>query len=102
MVNSAEVFDSHRPHLFSLAYRMLGSVMDAEDMVQDAFLRWQDLEMEEIASPRAYLSTVVTRLAMDRLKSAQARREVYVRTVDATGHAVVPGEEVTCTAVLEV
>ncbi len=78
MVNSAEVFDSHRPHLFSLAYRMLGSVMDAEDMVQDAFLRWQDLEMEEIASPRAYLSTVVTRLAMDRLKSAQARREVYV------------------------
>ncbi len=78
MVNSAEVFDSHRPHLFSLGYRMLGSVMDAEDMIQDAFLRWQDLEMEEIASPRAYLSTVVTRLAMDRLKSAQARREVYV------------------------
>ena len=70
-------FDRHRPLIFSIAYRMLGSVMEAEDIVQEAYLRWQGTE-EEIRSPKAYLSTVVTRLSIDRLRSAQARRERYV------------------------
>jgi RNA polymerase sigma-70 factor, ECF subfamily len=73
-----EVFDRNRPLLFSIAYRMLGSVMEAEDVVQEAFLRWQGTHDDEVRSPSAYLSTVVTRLCIDRLRSAQARREQYV------------------------
>lgn len=73
----ARTFDRHRPLLFSIAYRMLGSAMDAEDIVQEAYLRWQGTE-EEVRSPKAYLSTVVTRLSIDRLRSAKARREQYV------------------------
>ena len=71
-------FDRHRPLLFSIAYRMLGSVMDAEDVVQEAYLRWRHRPEAEVRSPRAYLSAVVTRLSIDRLRSAQARREEYV------------------------
>ena len=70
-----ETFDRHRPLLFSIAYRMLGSAMDAEDVVQEAYLRWQGTE-EEVRSPKAYLSTVITRLSIDRLRSARARREL--------------------------
>jgi RNA polymerase sigma-70 factor (ECF subfamily) len=77
-MNSTEVFDRNRPLLFSISYRMLGSVMEAEDVVQEAYLRWQGTEDEEVRSPSAYLSTVVTRLCIDRLRSAQARREQYV------------------------
>ena len=76
-VTRTRTFDRHRPLLLSIAYRMLGSVMEAEDIVQEAYLRWQGAE-EEIRSPKAYLSTVVTRLSIDRLRSAQARRERYV------------------------
>ena len=65
-----------RPYLFAIAYRMLGSVAEAEDVVQDAFLRYVEAEVEA-ESPKAYLSTVTTRLAIDRLRSARARREVY-------------------------
>ncbi len=65
-----------RPYLFAIAYRMLGSVADAEDVVQDAFLRYQAAEVEA-ESPKAYLATVTTRLAIDELRSARARREVY-------------------------
>jgi len=65
-----------RPLLFSIAYRMLGSVADAEDVVQEAFLRYE--RAGEVESPKAFLSTVVTRLALDQLKSARARRETYV------------------------
>jgi RNA polymerase sigma-70 factor (ECF subfamily) len=72
-----EAFDRHRPLLFSIAYRMLGSVADAEDVVQEAYLRWQGTE-EEVRSPKAYLSAVVTRLCLDHLRSARARRERYV------------------------
>jgi RNA polymerase sigma-70 factor, ECF subfamily len=69
-----------RPRMFSIAYRMLGSVSEAEDVVQEAFLRQQRALADgvEIQSPAAYLSTVVTRLAIDELKSARAQRETYV------------------------
>jgi DNA-directed RNA polymerase specialized sigma24 family protein len=72
------VFDPHRPLLFSIAYRMLGSVMDAEDVVQEAYLRWQRAPEAEIRSPRAYLSAIVTRLRIDQLRRVKARREEYV------------------------
>jgi RNA polymerase sigma-70 factor (ECF subfamily) len=71
-------FDRYRPLLFSIAYRMLGSVMDAEDIVQEAFVRWQRASEGEVRSPRAYLSAVVTRLSTDQLRSARVRREEYV------------------------
>jgi RNA polymerase sigma-70 factor (ECF subfamily) len=78
--NLLEAFDEHRPLLFSVAYRMLGSVTDAEDLVQEAFLRWQEAVGAdvEVRSPRAYLSTVITRLAINRLQSARVQREHYV------------------------
>ena len=69
--------DEHlRPYLFAIAYRMLGSVAEAEDVVQEAFLRYHEAGVEA-ESPRAYLATVTTRLAIDRLRSARLRREVY-------------------------
>jgi RNA polymerase sigma-70 factor (ECF subfamily) len=70
--------DRYRPVLSALAYRMLGSVMDAEDVVQEAYLRWQQSAGTEIASPRAYLTTVVTRLCLDHLRSARVQREEYI------------------------
>lgn len=76
--DSLEVFNQHRALLFSIAYRMLGSAADAEDILQEAFLRWQRAGEEEVRSPRSYLSSVVTRLCIDQLRSAKARREVYV------------------------
>jgi RNA polymerase sigma-70 factor (ECF subfamily) len=78
METRAEVFASARPLLFSIAYRMLGSVMDAEDLVQDAYLRWQDASDIDVRSPRAYLTTIVTRLAINHLRSARTKRETYV------------------------
>jgi RNA polymerase sigma-70 factor (ECF subfamily) len=78
METRAAVFASARPMLFSIAYRMLGSVMDAEDLVQDAWLRWEGAPEAEVRSPRAYLTTIVTRLAINRLRSARAKRETYV------------------------
>src|SRR5688572_23457671 len=71
-------FDQHRSALFGLAYRMLGSVMDAEDILQDAFLRWQNAPQAEVRSSRAYLMTMVTRLCVDHLRRAQVQREEYV------------------------
>ncbi|HEX8746521.1 MAG TPA: sigma-70 family RNA polymerase sigma factor, partial [Pyrinomonadaceae bacterium] len=73
-----EIFNEHRRLLFSLAYRMLGSVADAEDMVQETFLRWQAAPEEEIKAPKAYLSTIVTNLCINHLTSARRRREEYV------------------------
>jgi RNA polymerase sigma-70 factor (TIGR02957 family) len=75
-----EEFDELRPSAFAVAYRMLGSVSEAEDVVQEGFLRLHRAREggERIESPRAYLSTVVSRLSLDHLRSAQARRETYV------------------------
>ena len=76
--NAAESFEPHRPRLIRIAYRMLGSVADAEDVVQDAFLRWLDIDRNAIDTPEAYLMRIVTRLCLDVLKSARRRRETYV------------------------
>jgi RNA polymerase sigma-70 factor, ECF subfamily len=76
-VADPETFLTLRPTLFGVAYRMLGSATDAEDILQEAYLRWQDRAEEEIASPRAFLTTVVVRLCIDQLRSARARRECY-------------------------
>ncbi|MDX2141310.1 MAG: RNA polymerase sigma-70 factor [Chloroflexota bacterium] len=74
----AEVFERQRPLLFGIAYRMLGSAMDAEDIVQEAYLRYARVEGEAIQHPKAYLAKTVTRLCLDQLKSAQAQRETYI------------------------
>src|SRR6516165_6037889 len=71
-------FTQLRPLLFSIAYRMTGSRADAEDAVQEAYLRWQSADQESIESPRAFLTTVISRICLDLLKSAHRRREVYV------------------------
>jgi len=71
-------FERARPQLFSVAYRMLGSATEAEDVVQDAWLRFSAAQPSDLRSPRAYLTTIATRLALDRLKSARATREQYV------------------------
>ncbi|WP_220347922.1 sigma-70 family RNA polymerase sigma factor [Alkalilimnicola ehrlichii] len=75
---AASVFDRHRPRLLGLAYRMLGSVAESEDVVQDAYLRWRRVAHSSVEEPEAYLSAVVTRLSLDRLKEARRRRETYV------------------------
>jgi RNA polymerase sigma-70 factor (ECF subfamily) len=77
-VSRTQVFDRNRPLLFSIACRMMGSVMDAEDAVQEAYLRWERASEDEVRSPSAYLSKVVTRLCIDRLRSSRVRREQYV------------------------
>lgn len=78
MDTATETFESHRPLLFGIAYRMTGAAAESEDLVQDTFLRWQKVDLSEIESPKAYLSTIVTRLALDYMKSARVRRETYV------------------------
>ena len=75
--SAVEVFGRYRPLLFSIAYRMLGSVMEAEDVVQEAYLRWEGAFGDGVRSPKPYLSTVVTRLSIDKLRREQARREEY-------------------------
>jgi RNA polymerase sigma-70 factor (ECF subfamily) len=71
-------FAESRPQLFAVAYRMLGTVTDAEDVLQEAYLRWQAADRADVESPAAYLTTVVTRLCLDVLKSARVQRETYV------------------------
>src|SRR5437773_11376228 len=77
---SEEEFDELRRSAFAIAYRMLGSVSEADDVVQEGFLRLHRARQggERIESPRAYLSTVVSRLSLDHLRSARVRRESYV------------------------
>ncbi|MGW6941430.1 RNA polymerase sigma-70 factor [Streptomyces xanthophaeus] len=71
-------FEENRPRMFGIAYRMLGSAAEAEDIVQDAYLRWSTAERDDLRSPGAWLTTVVTRLCLNRLSSARVRREAYV------------------------
>ena len=73
-----ETFDQYRSLLLSIAYRMLGSVADAEDMLQETFIRWQQAPEQEIRSPRAFLITIISRLCINYLQSARAQREQYV------------------------
>lgn len=73
-----DAFTSYRPLLFSLAYRMLGSVQDAEDLVQEAYLRWSQVELDRVSSPKDYLCTTVTRLCIDHSRSSRVHRESYV------------------------
>jgi len=77
-LDAAGVFDEHRGLLISVAYRVLGSVSDAEDTVQETWLRWSNVDHSEVGDPRAFLVRVTTRLAIDRLRRAKARRESYV------------------------
>lgn len=77
-MDATEVYTEHRGLLFGVAYRVLGRVADAEDVVQEAWLRWHGVDGADIADPKAYLVTVVTRLAIDRLRLAQTRHESYV------------------------
>jgi RNA polymerase sigma-70 factor (ECF subfamily) len=72
-----QTFTEFKPLLFSIAYRMLGVVMDAEDMVQETFVRWQRTDQATVDSPKAWLSTVITRLCINQLKSARVQREQY-------------------------
>jgi RNA polymerase sigma-70 factor (ECF subfamily) len=78
LTTNADIFAAERPRLFGIAYRMLGSRADAEDVLQDAWLRWQEADTESLRSTQAWLTTIVTRLSIDRMRSAKALREVYV------------------------
>lgn len=77
MNDNAVAFEQHRHVLMALAYRMLGTASDAEDVVQEAWLRWSQVDVDEVNAVRGYLIRVTTRLAIDRLRRMQARREVY-------------------------
>ena len=89
-------FEAHRKYLWGIAYRMLGSAAEAEDIVQEAYLRARGVDTVQVESPRAYLSSIVTRLCLDHWKSAKVRRERYVgpwlpepvRTADDQGEPV--------------
>ena len=74
-MNHLEVFAEYRSYLFTVAYRMLGSVMDAEDLLQETFLRWQQTSLAKIRSPKAFLATVVKHLCLNQMQSARVRRE---------------------------
>ena len=101
----ARAFEAERPRLLRLAYRMTGSFAEAEDVVQDAWLRWARAETDAVATPAAWLTRVVTRLCLDHLKSARVRRETYVGAwlpeplVDATGAEAV-ADDLTLTLML--
>ncbi|MEU2823367.1 RNA polymerase sigma-70 factor [Streptomyces bacillaris] len=95
---ATDVFEEHRPVLTGVAYRMLGRITDAEDVVQEAWLRWSSADREEVREPRAYLVRITTRLAVDRLRHLRSRREAYVgpwlpeplTTEEAVGSPPVP------------
>ena len=77
-VSVKELYQELRPLMFSIAYRMLGSGSEAEDILQEAFLRYQNMPRGKVVSPKAFLSTIVTRLCLNRLESAQSQRETYI------------------------
>ncbi len=76
-MNETDTFNNYRNYLFAIAYRMLGSAMDAEDMVQETYLRWQNRGETEIESAKSYLAAIITRLCIDQLRSAHVQRETY-------------------------
>jgi len=78
MSNPSETFEPYRRRLLGLAYRMLGSMADAEDAVQETYLRWHGTDRDKVLDPRAFLMTTTTRICLDMLTSARARREEYV------------------------
>lgn len=78
LVNSVEQFETYRPLMFGIAYRMLGSAMGAEDVVQETYFRYRSVQPEIIASHKAFLSTIVTRLCLNHLQSAHSQRETYI------------------------
>src|SRR5215813_6371804 len=73
-----KTFNQYRGLLFSIAYRMVGSVTDAEDLLQETFIRWQQAADSDIRSPKAFLITIISRLCINHLESARVRREEYV------------------------
>ncbi|GAA4552025.1 RNA polymerase sigma-70 factor [Streptomyces collinus] len=75
---ATDVFEAHRPVLLGVAYRMLGRVADAEDVVQEAWLRWSGSDRADVREPRGYLVRITTRLAIDRLRQIKSRGETYV------------------------
>jgi RNA polymerase sigma-70 factor (ECF subfamily) len=77
-VDHEELFTDYRPLLFTVAYEILGSATDAEDVLQDSYLRWRDVSLASVTNPRAYLLRTVTRQALNQLRTAQRRREDYV------------------------
>src|ERR1700761_2970277 len=77
---AVSVFLSVRPRLFGIAYRMLGTIAEAEDIVQDAWLRWQSIDRAAVQDPTAFLITTTTRLAINLMQSAPTRRETYIGT----------------------
>jgi RNA polymerase sigma-70 factor (ECF subfamily) len=78
------IFQEQRPFLLGLAMRILGGCADAEDIVQEAFLRWKSVDIREIDSPKAYLTTILTRLCLNYLSSARNRREILVDTIQSS------------------
>jgi len=78
MMSTAELAESERGRLFGVAYRLLGTVADAEDAVQETFLRWEQADHETVRNPGGWLTTVLTRHCLDQLRSARARREAYI------------------------
>lgn len=76
--DSIDQFEQYRPLMFSIAYRMLGSVSEAEDMLQNAYIRYLQIDISTIASPKAFLSTMVTRLCLNHLQSVRVQRESYL------------------------
>ena len=78
MIDATASFAEHRGLLFTVAYEMLGSTADAEDVVQETWLRWDDAEHEEVRDPRAFLVRIVTRLSLNRLRTLKRQRETYV------------------------
>jgi RNA polymerase sigma factor (sigma-70 family) len=101
-----DAFHAHRPRLVRIAYRMLGSMAEAEDVVQDAWIRWQRARQEEVREPAAFLTRIVTRLCLDTMKSARARRETYVGSwlpepiVEPEDDGSLPLDELTLTLML--
>ncbi|TWS21389.1 RNA polymerase sigma-70 factor [Tsukamurella asaccharolytica] len=109
-MSAEDVFAAHRPLLFSVAYEIVGSVADAEDVLQESYLRWREVDLGTVANPRAYLARIVTRQALNALRTASRRREEYVGpwlpepleapSADGPAEHVLTGEAVTTAMLL--